>query len=87
MKLLRAHIAPSTRQTYLTGLTQFDTFCMQQGLPSLPAAATTVVNFLGHIHGKGRSFSTAKVYLSGIANNHRESQHADPTSSDMVAFA
>ena len=60
---------------------------MQQGLPSLPAAATTVVNFLGHMHGKGVSFSTAKVYLFAIANNHRESQHADPTSSDMVVFA
>ena len=66
--LLQCHysgVAPSTRQTYQSGLNAFNKFCHVFGIPPFPASSLTLEYFCVHV-SQHVSYKTLKVYFSGI---------------------
>ena len=81
--LLQCHysgVAPSTRQTYQSGLNGFIKFCSEFDIPPFPASSLTLEYFCVHA-SQHVSYKTLKVYLSGIRLAHIERGMANPTKS------
>ena len=76
-------VAPSTRQTYQSGLNAFTKFCSEFGIPPFPASSLTLEYFCVHT-AQHVSYKTLKVYLSGIRLAHIERGMADPTKSTSL---
>ncbi|GAU97242.1 hypothetical protein RvY_08573 [Ramazzottius varieornatus] len=73
--LLHHHISGSTRNTYSTGVRQYILFCQSHALNGLRFTPDVLLQYLGYLHAELLSFSTAKVYLSGIDNYIVEEGH------------
>ena len=76
-------VAPSTRRTYQSGLTAFNTFCHQFGIVPFPASSLTLEYFCAHV-SQQISCKTLKVYLSEICLAHIERGLPDPTKSTSL---
>ena len=73
-ELIQNSWAPSTNQTYTTGIKQFIAFCLAQGIvtprsPLLPITEITLLYFVGHL-SKSVSYATVKTYLASVSHLH-----------------
>lgn len=84
MLLQRDHIAPTTRDTYETGIRRFTRFCKATHLPRLPSEKNPIIRFIVYLLASGISVSTVKIYLAGIANAHVENGLSSPTRSNAI---
>lgn len=72
MQLQLAHITPSTRKTYDAAWSKFAIFCRHHNYTMMPASEKTILRFIATLHASNTAPSTARMYLAGIANRHRE---------------
>ncbi|GAV06389.1 hypothetical protein RvY_16396 [Ramazzottius varieornatus] len=70
--LLHHHIGASTRATYSAAVRQFTLFCQSHAHDHYRWYPNVILQYIGFLHTKQISYSTAKVYLSGINNNFVE---------------
>ena len=76
-------IAPSTRQTYQSGLNAFIKFCSQFSITPFPASSLTLEYFCAQA-SEYVSYKTLKVYLSSIRLAHIEQGLYDPIESTTL---
>ena len=74
----------ATRRAYRSDARDFITWCEGQGAEPLPAAPRTVVRYLTHLAGLGRSVSTIDRRTAAIAALHRSQGRDTPTSTEEV---
>ena len=71
-------VAPSTRQTYNSGVNSYLQFCAQFNIQPYPASSLTLQFFCTDLSQR-ISYKSIKVYLAGIRLAHLERGHLDPT--------
>ena len=76
-------VAPSTRQTYTSGINSYLQFCSQFNITPYPASSLTLQFFCTHL-AQHVSYKSIKVYLAGIRLAHLELGYSDPTSSEPL---
>ena len=76
-------VAPSTRQTYTSGINSYLQFCSQFNITPYPASSLTLQFFCTHL-AQHISYKSIKVYLAGIPLAHVELGYSDPTSSEPL---
>lgn len=80
---IAASKAPATRRAYATSWRQFETWCERHGASPLPADARVVALYLVHRADKV-TVKTVEGDLAAIADAHRASEAASPTTSRVV---
>ena len=83
LKQLEGAYAPSTLRGYRNDYGQFASFCKERGESPLPAATTTVVEFL-EFRAETVKLSTLEHGATSISTLHRLSGLDDPTKSPLV---
>lgn len=76
--LIRASKADNTRLAYDAALRDFDEYCRQRRVPSLPAAPEVVVAYLEFL-ARGQKTATIEVKLAAIHYEHDAKGAPDPT--------
>jgi site-specific recombinase XerD len=76
--------APNTYKAYAADWKHFEAWCAAHGLPALPAAAQTVMLYLGGLGGAGKKISTIGRRLAAIAQVHRFAGHESPSEARPV---
>ena len=76
-------VAQSTRRTYYSGHTKFQSFCDQYNLTALPAFCLTLQYFCVH-EAQRISYKTIKVYLTAIRLRNIEHSFHDPTTDNLL---
>ena len=71
-------VAPSTRQTYNSGINLYLNFCTRFNIQPYPASNLTLQFFCTDL-SRHISYKSIKVYLAGIRLAHLELGHSDPT--------
>jgi integrase len=66
--------ASSTRRKYVAAFHAFEVWCVGKGVPSLPAAPTTVAVYLAALADAGKRPNTISGALAGIAFAHRDAR-------------
>ncbi len=77
--LAAASRSDGTQRVYAGAWRDFTGFCDEHGLTPLPASALTVVRYLTHMAGLGRSVATIDLRIAAIALAHRMAGHDSPT--------
>ena len=70
-------VAPSTRQTYNSGINSYLNFCTRFNIQPYPASSLTLQFFCTDL-SRHISYKSIKVYLAGIRLAHLELGHSDP---------
>lgn len=78
LQFARSSKAPRTIAAYRIAWQDFREYCEDQRVPSLPASATTVIEYLT-VLARDLKVSTLQVRLAAIAEAHRMGHHPDPT--------
>lgn len=81
---LDASKSPATKKAYKSDWNTFTLWASQKGLESLPAAGSTVANYITYLAGAGRAASTISRALTSIAQAHKILDLASPTTSPEV---
>ena len=71
-------VAPSTRQTYNSGINSYLNFCTRFNIQPYPASSLTLQFFCTDL-SRHISYKSIKVYLAGMRLAHLELGHSDPT--------
>ena len=71
-------VAPSTRQTYNSGINSYLKFCARFNIQPYPASSLTLQFFCTDL-SQHISYKSIKVYLAGLRLAHLELGHSDPT--------
>jgi site-specific recombinase XerD len=79
--------SPNTRRAWRADWTIFSEFCVKVGLPTLPAAANTVRDFVFDRVGMRKKPASIRRYVATIGRAHRAAGVADPTVSEAVKLA
>lgn len=82
--LAEASRSAGTQRVYKSAWRDFTGFCAEHGLEPLPASPLTVVRYLTHLAGLGRSVSTIDLRTAAIALAHRMAGHDTPTAREEV---
>lgn len=77
--------APATKKAYRSDWKTFTTWVADQGLEPLPAAGSTVANYITYLAEAGRAPSTISRALTSIAQAHKTLDMVSPTTSPEVA--
>ncbi|MFY9293336.1 MAG: site-specific integrase [Methylorubrum rhodinum] len=77
--LATASRSSGTQRVYAGAWRDFTGFCAGFGLEPLPASPLTVIRYLTHLAGLGRSVSTIDLRTAAIALAHRMAGHDSPT--------
>lgn len=77
----------ATEAAVRTDMRLFSAWCLQQGLPALPAAPETVAAFLRAQSAAGRAMATVKRRAASIAFVHRAAGLENPCASEPVRLA
>jgi integrase len=75
--------AANTRRAYRTGWNDFSAYCTAHSLDPLPATPQTIALYVTSLAARTK-VATVRLYLAAIAERHRETGLASPTSHDMV---
>jgi site-specific recombinase XerD len=73
----------NTKRAYRAAWREFADFCQRRGLQSLPAAPTTVLQYVTTLAKKVKP-QTLAVKLAGVSFAHRAAKATDPTSDESV---
>ncbi len=76
--------SPRTRLAYSSDWKQFATWCVDHGVPALPADPAVVAAFIVWLAEQGRKPSTVDRKLVALSQMHKMSGHTSPTSSPQV---
>ena len=71
-------VAPSTQQTYNSGINSYLNFCARFNIQPYPASSLTLQFFCTDL-SRHISYKSIKAYLAGIRLAHLELGHSDPT--------
>ncbi len=80
---LRNAKAPNTVRTYLSNWKQFEDWCREQGLRSMPADPSTLALFLSQDADEVSS-STLRLRLTAVSKIHELSGHESPAKDPLV---
>jgi site-specific recombinase XerD len=76
---------PNTVRAYRSDLRDFEDWCAEQHLPSLPATAATLALYITHLAQIGARASTIQRRLSALSQAHRLAGHLpSPTADPLV---
>lgn len=85
-RLLSSAFAPSTHVAYRRAIATFEQFREDTGLTLCwPAPTDDIVNFVARLSLAGKSISTVRTYLAGIAAKHKLNSWQDPTDCFLVS--
>lgn len=70
MRYLSLSLAPSTQNTYLSGIRSFSNFALSARLQSFPICEHTLCLYASSLANRGISSNTIKVYLAGIQHQN-----------------
>jgi integrase len=84
--LLARAAAVNTVRTYGTQWRLFTGWCDARGAPVLPAAETTVANYLADLAGAGRSPKTLEAAVAAIGWHHAQAGHPAPSGRSVAAL-
>ena len=65
-----AGTSSSTQRSYLVGLKNYITFCLQAKLIPIPTTEATLLLFVTHLANRNLAYSTIKVYLATVRSAH-----------------
>ena len=65
-------IAPATAGTYTSAKRRFSEFCLQIGVPPVPAAQHTVALFISYLAQSGLRSTSIQTYMAAIRHMHIE---------------
>jgi hypothetical protein len=77
-------LAGNTQRAYAANSRAFADWCWSQGLPSLPAAATTVVAFLRAELEAGKSVATLRRRTATLSRMHRAAGLPNPCDDELA---
>lgn len=73
LELYHAALAPSTLDVYRRRWVEFERWCRDvAGVPSLPAAESTLIAFVAHLAQQERTPSTVEGYLAAVKWRHED---------------
>jgi integrase len=75
--------AENTRRAYRVGWNDFNAYCVAHGFDPLPASPQLIALYVTQLADRAK-LATVRLYLASIAEKHRESGLASPTSHEMV---
>ena len=76
--------ASGTRRAYRVDLVDFEAWCNDYELRSLPAEPSTVARYIADLAARARAVSTINGRVSAIAYAHKHAGHPDPTADPAV---
>ena len=76
--LLHNSLAPASYRAYGAGQRCYLTFCRRYALRPIPASATTLTFFVGHMRRIGLRGGTARQYLAAVRRLHLQRGHPLP---------
>ena len=76
-------VAPSTRQTYTSGVNSYLQFCSRFNITPYPASSLILQFFCADL-ARRVSYKSIKVHLAGIRLAHLESGYPDPTTDEPL---
>ena len=76
-------VAPSTRQTYTSGVNSYLQFCSRFNITPYPASSLILQFFCADL-AQHVSYKSIKVHLTGICLAHLESGYPDPTTDECL---
>ena len=77
--------AANTRRAYAADLRTFEQYCRDHDLEHLPAAVTSVAQYVTHLADQPRKLATIRRHLSAIAKAHELAGYQTPTDSKQLA--
>lgn len=82
---LAAHAtAPRTKAAYGSVWRRFTAFCSEHGVCPLPAAPSTVADYLVSLHHAGCKHSTLSLHCSAISTAHRAAGYDEPPTRSLL---
>ncbi len=84
--MLAASRAPETLRKYKGAWAAFDSWANEQGVPALPASASVVVSYLGHLHAEGLAPASLRLALAALVDHHRRVGLPSPRDPKINAF-
>ena len=67
--------AKGTQRSYRSGIRQYNLFCSQFSLPSIPTSERTLLLFATHLATRHLSSATIKVYMAAVRHAHITAGH------------
>ena len=64
-----------TQRSYHSGIQQYNLFCSQSSLPSIPTSEKTLLLFATHLAMRHLSSATIKVYMAAVRHAHITAGH------------
>jgi integrase len=84
--MLAASRAPETLRKYKGAWAAFESWAKEQGVPALPASASVVVSYLGHLHAEGLAPASLRLALAALVDHHRRIGLPSPRDPKINSF-
>jgi hypothetical protein len=85
--LVNTALRESTHKTYGSAQRKYQNFCIDLGIPPLPASDDTLIKFVSYLFTLGLKGSTIRVYLAAVRSWHVINNFPPPEHSERLLLA
>lgn len=81
---IESALSDNTIRVYNAALKAWSVYALDRGLRPLPASESSVINYLQHLAGQGKSLSSVRVVAASLSKAHKVAGLASPLESPRV---